>query len=85
MGELTQAADARHLSEAWRQASLLAQFVGRDSLKCSMPFHGYDLVAVRVDRVVATFPKKPESMLLKIPDKVASFDGHIIPRRASAR
>ena len=75
----------RALSEPGRDAGLLADFVGRDSIELPVAFDRDHPDAVGVDGVVCTLPEEMEAIFFQMTSEITSLDGHVGPLRAVAR
>jgi len=59
-----------------RNSSLLAQLIGRDSIKRPVPFHRDDLISICVDGMLCALSQEPESMLLEVANQVSTPNRH---------
>lgn len=73
------------LFELGREASLLADFVSRDSVKLPVAFDRNDLDVIGVNGMVAAFPEEMEAVFFQIASEITSLDRHAEPLQAVAR
>ena len=71
--------------ESRQKASLLAEFVGCDSVQAFVPFYRNDPGAVRIYGMIPTFPEQPETIFFQVANQITSVDRHARPLWGSAR